>query len=97
MLNPNVIRRRMDELNLSQKEVARACGITQPHLSKVLSGKTKPGPKTETALEVWRNQDAAQPALVRLESLARSIAAAPPAKRMHVMHFLESLEALLKP
>src|SRR5260370_32024378 len=44
---------RMAELKVTQSELASACDLSQPHLSKVLSYKTKLASKTERKLTVW--------------------------------------------
>lgn len=46
------VNRRMEELGLSQLELARACGLSQGHLSKILGGRP-PGPRATRRLEEW--------------------------------------------
>ena len=37
------VRRRMQQLNVSQVELAEKLGVTQPHVSLMLNGKRNPG------------------------------------------------------
>ena len=93
------VQRRMAELSVTQAEVARECGITQPHLSKVLSLKVNPGRKTRGALRVWLSSAAGVAAdgdgsrlaekVARLERLA-------PRKRIQIMHLLDTIEDILR-
>lgn len=93
------VQRRMAELAATQAEVARACGITQPHLSKVLNKNVNPGRKTRERLTEWlastssetRTEGSSRLAarVARLERLA-------PGKRMQVMHLLETIEGILR-
>lgn len=95
MLDTDAIKRRISELGLSQTQVARACGMSQPHLSKILSGVVNPGRKSTSALEGWLSGCKAPDTAAQLQRLAERIEAATPVKRMHAMQFLESLERLL--
>lgn len=92
----SAVRRRILELELSQKAVASACGITQPHLSKILSGTVKPGRKASGALDVWMSQKASLNAVDQLERIRIKMNAAPRKRRMHAMQFLTALESLLE-
>ncbi|WP_366524260.1 helix-turn-helix domain-containing protein [Brevundimonas sp.] len=85
----------MKELGLSQNDVARACGLSQPHMSRVLSGGLSPGRKTSTALAAWLQQEPPNDASKQLERLGELIESTSPRRRMHVMQFLASLELLL--
>ena len=42
MLNPAAAWRLLDELDMSQNELARRCGITPGHLSLLINGKRSP-------------------------------------------------------
>ncbi|MBD3833030.1 MAG: helix-turn-helix transcriptional regulator [Brevundimonas sp.] len=95
MLDTAAVKRRISELGLSQAEVARACGMTQPHLSKILTGAVKPGRKATVALEGWVTGYTVPDTAGQLQRLAQRIEATTPDKRMHVMQFLEGLERLL--
>ena len=95
MVDLDAVKRRMEELGLSQNEVARACGLSQPHMSRVLSGGLSPGRKTSKALVAWLQQEPLNDTSKQLERLGQLIESAPPRRRMHVMQFLASLELLL--
>ena len=45
MLNPAAVWRLLDELDMSQNELARRCGITPGHLSLLMNGKRGPSPQ----------------------------------------------------
>ena len=45
MLNPAAVWRLLDELDMSQNELARRCGITPGHLSLLMNWKRSPSPK----------------------------------------------------
>lgn len=47
------VRRRIEAEALSQAQVADACDLSQPHLSKVLAGRIKLARKTRAALTTW--------------------------------------------
>jgi transcriptional regulator with XRE-family HTH domain len=95
MLDTDAIRRRISELGLSQAQVAIACGMTQPHLSKILSNAVEPGKKATSALEAWLSGEKAASTADQLGRLAARLEATTPSKRMHVMQFLATLERLL--
>lgn len=50
-----------DAASLSQQQLAQVLGLTQGHYSKLAAGKVKPGPKAETSIRRWLNQQAATP------------------------------------
>ena|ERR1700688_1673055 len=89
---------RMRDIGATQSDVARECGITQPHLSKVLSKKVKLAEKTSTKLEGWLAGDAnrrQQQQVEPLKSLAIRIAALRPKRRMQIMQLLDAVDRLL--
>ena len=51
MLNPVAVSRLLDELNMSQNELARRCGITPGHHSLLMNGKRGPSPKLRRRLQ----------------------------------------------
>ena len=51
MLNPAAVWRRLDELDMSQNELARRCGITSGHLSLLMNGRRCPSPKLRRRLQ----------------------------------------------
>jgi predicted transcriptional regulator len=87
----------MRDTGATQSDVARECGISQPHLSKVLGGKVKLATKTSSKLERWLADDAGrqQQRVEPLESLAIRIAALRPRRRMQIMQLLEAVDRLL--
>jgi transcriptional regulator with XRE-family HTH domain len=88
----------MRDTGATQSDVARECGITQPHLSKVLRKQVKLAGKTSTKLEGWLAGDANRQQLQQVEplkSLAIRIAALRPKRRMQIMQLLDAVERLL--
>jgi transcriptional regulator with XRE-family HTH domain len=88
----------MRDTGATQSDVARECGITQPHLSKVLRKKVKLAGKTSTKLAGWLAGDANRQQLQQVEplkSLAIRIAALRPKRRMQIMQLLDAVERLL--
>ena len=51
MLNPAAVWRLLDELDMSQNELARRCGITSGHLSLLMNGKRCPSPQVRRRLQ----------------------------------------------
>ena len=50
-LNPVAVSRLVDELNMSQNELARRCGITPGHHSLLMNGKRSPSPKLRRRMQ----------------------------------------------
>lgn len=91
------VRERMIALRLTQESVSKACRLSQPHLSKVLSGKVAPGRKTRLVLENWLARTAAEAAGGHDEELVRIIhglLTARPDRRMQIMQLLRLIETL---
>lgn len=89
----------MNELGLTQADVALACRITQPHLSKILSNNIKPGPKTEQALVEWLERTANsrdQKGGGRMAELIQRLGELAPRKKMQIMQLLEAVEAVVR-
>lgn len=88
---------KMRETGASQSDVADACGVTQPHISKVLNGKVKLAKKTAVALERWldQNRAAAEPPPQTLDTIAEKLNALGPKRRMQFMQLLTAIDALL--
>lgn len=95
MLDTDAIKRRMEELGLSQAEVAHACGMTQPHLSKILSKRVGAGRRATASLLAWAKGEHNISADEQLHRLAQRLEVATPKRRMLAMQFLASLERLL--
>jgi hypothetical protein len=87
----------MRDTGATQSDVARECGITQPHLSKVLRKQVKLAGKTSTKLEGWLagNANRQLQQVEPLKSLSIRIAALRPKRRMHIMQLLDAVERLL--
>ena len=51
LLNPVAVWRLPDELDMSQNELARRCGITPGHLSHLMNGKRSPSPMLRRRLQ----------------------------------------------
>lgn len=90
---------RMAQLDITQSELALACGLSQPHLSKVLSGLVNLAPKTERKLSIWLQSagdavEAAPNEIVR--SLAARLEKLRPAKRMQIMELLKAVERVIE-
>jgi len=93
------VRERMLALRLTQESVAEACGLSQPHLSKVLSGKVAPGRKTKLVLESWLARTAPEASGGEAKELARIIhelLATRPERRMQIMQLLRLIQNLAR-
>lgn len=92
------VEERMRQLDVTQSELASACGFSQPHLSKVLSGNVKLAPKTEIKLLAWL-QSAGDFAETNPNDFVRSLAARleslRPARRMQIMEMLKAVERVI--
>ena len=51
LLNPVAVWRSLDELNMSQNELARRCGITSGYLSLLMNGKRSPSTPLRRGLQ----------------------------------------------
>lgn len=90
---------RMKGLGLSQSEVALACGISQPHLSKVLSKKVRLASKTEVRLIAWlKSTEVVRQRKTRrtVRAVASRIEAMRPSRQSDIMKLLSAIEALLR-
>jgi transcriptional regulator with XRE-family HTH domain len=88
---------RMRERDERQKDVAVACGMSQPHLSKVLNKKVKLARKTSDRLERWLANEAGEPpdGNTVLNALGTKMAYLRPRRRMQIMELLRAIERLL--
>lgn len=92
------VRERMLALGLTQESVAKACNLSQPHLSKVLSGKVAPGRKTRLVLERWL---AAAPEAdgrdgEELARIVQLLLAVRPERRMQIMQLLRLIQQIVQ-
>ena len=88
---------RMRQLEITQVELASACGLTQGHLSKVLYKKIKLAKKTKTKLTDWLAETEAQNQIdpsAFAQLLAAKLSLLSPSKRMQFMQFMELAEQL---
>lgn len=88
---------KMRETGATQSEVAETCGMTQPHLSKVLRGKVKLAKKTAAKLEQWlgESSEASQEGNPTLETIAAKLGTLGPKRRMQFMQLLAAVDGLL--
>lgn len=92
------VKRRMSETGATQSDVAKACGLSQPHISRVLRQDLKLCRKTEARLQVWLDDAAgAHPGRAQdpMHSIAEKVDALSPKRRMQFMHLLEAIDELL--
>lgn len=90
---------RMDRDRVSQVVLAETCGLSQPHISRVLSFKVNPGRKTYQKLENWLAATAverARDASGQMQYLAQRLADASPKKAMQIMQLLRAVEDVLR-
>jgi transcriptional regulator with XRE-family HTH domain len=89
---------KMRETHATQSDVAEACGMTQPHISKVLRGKVKLARKTATKLEQWLGESSKATVEGRptLETIAAKLNTLGPKRRMQFMQLLAAVDALLR-
>jgi transcriptional regulator with XRE-family HTH domain len=87
----------MREARATQSEVAEACGMTQPHISKVLRKKVKLAKKTAAKLEQWLGESSKAPAEEgpTLETIAVKLGTLGPKRKMQFMQLLAAIDALL--
>ena len=80
-----------------QRELAAFCRVTQGHLSKVLSRKVQPSARLEADLVDWlaKAKSAEVQAGSELEEAMRRLRDAPEEHRMHILHILTNLSALV--
>ncbi|MEG9500289.1 MAG: hypothetical protein MIN69_00180 [Methylorubrum extorquens] len=89
----------MTAVGASQAVVAAECAISQPHLSKVLSGKVKLAPKTRGRLEVWVSGPEALAAgrdAAELQRLVLRLAEGSSERTMQIMQLLRLVDALAR-
>lgn len=91
------VQQRISDLGTTQQAVARACNVSQGHLSKVLSGQTPLATKMEGRLRQWLSDSkTASTDPDELLKLVDRITEGTPARRMYFMHFLRTLEDLVR-
>lgn len=92
------IKARMRETGATQSTVAKACQLSQPHLSKVLNRKVQLAKKTAAKLESWLTAPAEAPAPTSsptLETIATKLESLEPKRRMQFMQLLAAIDDLL--
>lgn len=94
----DAVQQRMQQRGITQAELAAACSLSQPHLSKVLSYRVKLAKKTESRLTGWLEASGDLPA-GSPNDFVRSIAARMeqmrPARRMQIMELLRAIERVI--
>lgn len=93
------VQRRMAARSITQRELASACGISQPHLSKILSRSVRLGRKAQGRLTDWMlRDDAGQTGGTddELRRLLDRLLAGPEERRMQIMQLLEIVERLTR-
>ena len=94
-----IVLQRMRQLGITQVELAAACDLSQPHLSKVLAKKVKLAKKTEARLTIWlKASDALSEANPNdyVRSLATRMEQLRPAQRMQIMELLRAIERVIE-
>lgn len=92
------IEARMRETRATQSTVAKACQLSQPHLSKVLSRRVKLAKKTAAKLESWLTAPTEAPAPTSsptLETIATKLESLAPKRKMQFMQLLAAVDDLL--
>lgn len=82
---------------IRQQALAEFCGYSQAHISKVLSGKAALSGPLAARFEAWlrNNEPAEAPTSEEIEALVTGFAAASPDRRVHILHILKGLSALV--
>lgn len=101
MVSPSLtdsVQQRMRQLGVTQAELAAVCGLSQPHLSKVLAKRVKLAKKTEVKLTGWLEasgdlSEGSPNDFVR--SLAMRLEQSRPARRMQIMELLRAIERVI--
>jgi predicted XRE-type DNA-binding protein len=91
------INARMRDTGATQSDIARACEMSQPHISKVLRKRVKLATKTSAKLESWLagNADEQPEKIEPLQSLSAKIATVGPKRRMQIMQLLGAIDRLV--
>ncbi len=87
----------MDRLHIVQSEIAIECGLSQPHISRMLSGKVKIGKKSAAKLQIWlrlRSNDGSISSMEFATRIARTVDALPLEKRNQFMQFISAIERI---
>lgn len=93
------VQRRMELLRITQPELASACRLTQPHISKVLNGKIKLTKKTETRLQFWletTNRNTNNRTSTAVREMAARIERTHPDRQIQIMKLLAAVAELLE-
>ena len=93
------VQQRMAARSMTQQALASACGLSQPHVSKVLNRQVKLRRKTRERLTVWMLRDGAVQAGStddELRLLLERLFAGPETRRMQIMQLLKIIEQLTR-
>ena len=93
---PKKVKKAMRNLGVTQMRLAKACGLDQGHLSKVLREKIKLATKTEAALYAWLEKvgNADIHGDDDLRDIVDRLGRVPSERRMHIMELLRVVERL---
>lgn len=89
---------RMKELNVTQTQLAKLCGLSQPHLSKVLTSRIKLASKTKEKLRLWLDESSAAAETTAdavIRAIERKMKSVDPEHRMQIMQFLSAVVSFL--
>jgi len=92
------VRREMTSRGVTQAALAMACGLSQPHISKVMSGRVKLAKKTHQKLTDWLQGDTTDDFKNVEEGVAliqKSLEKMPAGKRREFMQFILSAKRVL--
>jgi transcriptional regulator with XRE-family HTH domain len=87
---------KMRKTGANQSTVASDCGLSQPHISKVLRGKIRLADKTAAKLESWLTSERAEAPSPALSRIARKLESLTPERRMQFMHLLAAIDRLME-
>lgn len=94
-----LIRERMASRRSTQQELAEACGLSQAHLSKVLSSKIKLASKTRRLLSAWLSSDTSAEnagVVVEIAQIVKRLTEGSQERRMQIMQLLRILDVLTR-
>ncbi len=94
----DLVQQRMQQMGITQVELAAACGLSQPHLSKVLANRVKLAKKTEGKLKAWLETSAdlsVDNTNDFVRSLTTRLGQLRPARRMQIMELFRAIERMI--
>ncbi|WP_198290183.1 hypothetical protein [Methylosinus sp. LW4] len=88
----------MEVLRTTQAAVAKSCGLSQPHLSRVLQNKVKIARKTERRLKEWLESHPKEDADISLDivtAIAARLPELPENRKMQIIYLLRAVHRLM--